>query len=120
MVVLIPSLPTTCPGGRSLPRGFPSGWRKDLRDAEQRWWEAPAARRIAAPREEHQPEGQADPGAPDHLQFIRPWQVGSLMTLMSCLSFTQRKSPFKDHQPISIDRNCAGHRINMCGIFPKC
>lgn len=65
-------------------------------------------------------ESQAAPAAPEHLQFICPCQPESLMTLMSCLSFTQRKSPFKDHQPISVDRNCAGHGNNMCWVVPKC
>lgn len=73
----------------------------------------------SVPMEKHLEERQPDLCAPDHLQFICPCQMGSLMTLMSCLSFTLRKSPFKDHQPISIDSNRAGHDINMCWIFPK-
>lgn len=40
-------------------------------------------------------ERQADLSAPEHLQFICLCQPGSLITLMSCLSFTQRKSPLK-------------------------
>lgn len=30
------------------------------------------------------------------------------------------KIPFKDHQPGSIERNRAGHTLNLCGVGPKC
>lgn len=81
---------------------------------------AGGSRQIATAMGKRPEERQAALSAPDHLQFMCPCQIRSLMTLMSCLSFTLRKSPFKDHQPISIDSNGAGHGINMSWIFPKC
>lgn len=98
--------------GCNLPLIVPLPAAGTERDADERW-------QIPVVTEKHLEERQPDLRAPDHLQFICPCQVGSLMTLMSCLSFTLRKSPFKDHQPISIDSNHAGHDINMCWIFPK-
>lgn len=62
-------------------------------------------------------ERQADPSAPDHLQFICPCQTGSLITLMSCLSFTQRKSPLKITSPALLTGTVQVTLLTCVGLF---